>query len=684
MNLMKLFNLNYLKQNFKKSKVILSVFIGLIPILNTIILIMAFNTNNNYVLNFDEISIINFIGVYILPIIVSICLFNYVYKKKSVDFINSMPISRKSIFVTNTIFGMLIFLSMLIVNLILMALLTLIFNIPIPFAMMIDYLWFWFVIYIFAFSATNLAMTISGNAITQIVVTLLLFFLVPFLQFFTSVLFYEDTSSSVYLECDSNECIQEEYYCYDDLECNINKNANIYETKLENELRDSYLYYFEEGYGIDSVNIIQMLVLSIIYIVIGYFLFLKRKMEVSETSFKSIHIHNIVRSLTLVPIVALAYIICQTASIVSIIFVLIIILIYCFIYDLITKKSISNIKLSLAYFVFAICIITIFYSAIEKAGNKNTKETIKYSDIKEVAVDISYHISGYYNSNMDKIYIKNKELIELVVDNSFYNFESNDKIYYLKVSLKTNDNNKYSETISVTKEEYNKIVNIISESKDYVKYYKDIDFDKIYAIKIGNNLYKRSDATAVLKLVKDTLSNISLNELFELQKKYNNVEDDYYIKLYTYQNHDVQEFNVNGYISYDLLNSIVNSNNAILKKNISYIIPDDYYIYYSDMYTEEEYDVDYYILKNAKNDIYNFIIKELDNKVDMKDEFIKLTISIDKSVYTFTTNNVKGFKEILNNKYEEIKDTEEYKNYYNSHYESFDDLIEARKYNYDY
>ena len=52
MNLMKLFNLNYLKQNVKKSKVILSIFIGLIPILNTIILIMAFSSGNNYVFNF--------------------------------------------------------------------------------------------------------------------------------------------------------------------------------------------------------------------------------------------------------------------------------------------------------------------------------------------------------------------------------------------------------------------------------------------------------------------------------------------------------------------------------------------------------------------------------------------------------------------------------------------------------
>ena len=176
MNLMKLFNINYLKQNFKKSKVILSIFVGLIPILNTIILIMNFNNNNNNVFSFTEISVINFIGIYILPIIVSICLFNYIYKKKSVDFINSMPISRKSVFVTNTLFGILIFLSMLIVNVLLMLILTFVFNIPITFMMIFDYLWYWFIIYMFTFSATNLAMTVSGNAITQVIVTLLLVF----------------------------------------------------------------------------------------------------------------------------------------------------------------------------------------------------------------------------------------------------------------------------------------------------------------------------------------------------------------------------------------------------------------------------------------------------------------------------------------------------------------------------
>lgn len=687
---MKLFNLNYLKQNFKKSKVILSIFIGLIPILNTIILIMNFNNSNNHVLGFGQISIINFIGVYILPIIISICLFNYIYKKKSVDFINSMPISRKSIFVTNTIFGILIFLSMLIVNILLMLVLTFVFNIPIPLAMMFDYLWYWFIIYVFAFSATNLGMTVSGNAITQIVVTLLLVFLIPFTHLFTSALSDYDTINKTYLECDKEECVIENYYCYDDLECNINKNANIYEINLEKKINYNYNSLFGfvstiftgELEPFNIISILKMIVLSILYTVLGYILFIKRKMEISETSFKNIHMHNIVKSLTLVPIVAFAYIACKYESVISIIFVLIIILIYYFVYDLITRKSITNIKLSLIYFIAAISILTIFYSLVEISGGRTEKNILKYSDIKEAAVDISYNSSGFYENNIDRVYIDNKELINLIVKNSFDDYKEDVIKQHIHVYLKDKDNNEYSEYISLEQKDYNKVIDIISTYKEYVNYHKNIDFDKVYAVKVGESIYRKNESDAILKLVKDTLSKLSLKELFELQKKYSGVSDNFYISLYTYENHDSQEFRINGYINYSLLNSIVNSNNKVLKENIEIIIPEDYQIYYSDSYTNEKLDIDYYVLRNAKSDIYNFILKELDNKVDMKEEFVTLEVYFNSTNYLFTTNNVKEFKEILDNTYEKIKNNEEYKDYYGYDYDKYS--YEIEDYSYDY
>ena len=46
-------------------------------------------------------------------------------------------------------------------------------------------------------------------------------------------------------------------------------------------------------------------------------------------------------------------------------------LIYYFVYDLITRKSITHIKLSLVYFTITISLLTIIFSIVENRENKN-------------------------------------------------------------------------------------------------------------------------------------------------------------------------------------------------------------------------------------------------------------------------------------------------------------------------
>ena len=452
MNLMKLFNINYFKQNLKKSKVVLSIFIGLIPILNTIILLMMITTNKNYVMDFFEVSTINLIGIYILPVIISICLFNYIYKKKSVDFINSMPISRKSIFFTNLISGILIFTSMLLVNVIVISVLTLIFNLQIPFMMLIDYFFFFLLVYIFVFSITNVAMSISGNAITQIIVTVILTFLIPFCSSYYNLMITNNLDQTL-IECNEKECIPDKHYCYDNVDCNLNKQLNRYEIRLNRVENNNYTTPYALLYGnvvsndniINFISIIKMIVLSIVYILLGYFLFLKRKMEVSETSFKNIHTHNIIKSLTLVPIMALAYEIFKTESLVFILFILIILLIYYFIYDLITRKNITHIKLSLLYFVITIISLTSIYGIIDNYDKDN--KVLKYTDFKEASINLF----GYTTNDSDKLYIKDKEVINLVIKEMLSEREDN-YTKYLTVFLKTKDNKQYKNYLYLSNE----------------------------------------------------------------------------------------------------------------------------------------------------------------------------------------------------------------------------------------
>lgn len=668
MNLMKLFNINYFKQNLKKSKVVLSIFIGLIPILNTIILLMMITTNKNYVLDFFELSAINMIGIYVLPVIISICLFNYIYKKKSVDFINSMPISRKSIYFTNLISGILIFISMLLVNIIIILVLTLIFNIYIPFMMLFDYFWFFLLVYIFTFSITNVAMSISGNAITQVIVTVILMFLMPFTSSYYNLV-VDNNLNNTLIECNDKECIPDNYYCYDDIECNLNKELNKYEIRLNKIEDNKYTTPYGLLYGnivsnydiINTTSVIKMIILSIVYIILGYYLFLKRKMEVSETSFKSIHTHNIFKSLTMVPIMALVYELFKSESIIFIIFIIIILLIYYFIYDLITRKNIQYIKLSLLYFVITIVSLTCVYGVINNYDKD--EEILKYTDINEIAINLG----EYSNNNSNKVFINDKKIISLIIK-ELLNEREEYSTNYLTVFLKTKDNKQYKNYLYLTSEKYDELIDLLSNKKEYVNYYKNIDVDNIYALKLGDKLYNKEEAKDYLKLINDSLNKLSFKEYIELTNKYKNTNEEYFIKLYSYVNHNKKETSISSYIDYNLLNSIVNSNNKYLKENITKDIPSDYTLFYENSYIKDTEEIDYYVLKTAKEDIYNFILKELDNEVDMKKEYVTLQININYGSYQFTTNNIEEFLNIMLNNYNKIKDTEDYINYTNPQY----------------
>lgn len=668
MNLMKSFNLNYLIQNLKKSKVILSIFIGLIPILNTIIQIMNLTINETEILSLGQISSLSLIGTYFLPIIISICLFNYIYKKKSVDFINSMPISRKSIFITNTILGIIIIILTILINSILTLIVCQILNRPIPIAMLLDYFGYLSLVYIFVFTATNLAMTISGNAITQIVVTLLLLFLIPYISIFTKAL-YKENIDNTYLKCTTSECKPDKYYCYDDELCLTNQKNNLYPIYIEEVKENTYTAPFAIIYNsllvnnnkINLTSNIKMIILSIIYIILGYKLFKLRKMEVSETSFKNIHHHNLVKSLTLIPIATIAYVLLSGTNLISSIFVVVIMLIYFLVYDLITKKSITNIKLTSLYFITTIIIVVGACYIIENNTSKNF--TLNHKNITSIAIDLSSEINSSYKRI---IYSNNPKLINLVIKSGLNDYDYTYNT--LNIYIKTKDNKEYRTYFSFDEQTYKEILKLLEEEKSYLDAYKNINTKNIYAIKVGNNLYTKKEAKKYLDIIENTLNNITIEEFINLQNKYVYYNDNYNITLYSYKEHNRRDLTISGYINYDLLNAIINDYNKELSNNISNIIPEDYYIYYENSYLNNTYNMDYYVLKSAKNEIYEFILKNMNDKIDMKQEYFSFNIKLNGKNYIFTTNKTNEIKNILETKYQEIKDTNDYKNYYENNY----------------
>ena len=652
MNLINLFNFNYLKQNLKKSKGALAVFIGIIPIINILILFMLNDNNHsNEVITLPVLSIINFLGIFILPIVISICLFGYVFKKRSVDFVNSMPISRKSIFITNTIGGIAILVLMNLINAIFIYILSnTLSNLTIPTGMIIDYFILWTVAYVFVFTVSNIAVSISGNMITSIAVSALILFLVPFTHAFISNALPLNHDSEYIIECNNKECVPDNYYGVGTTVRNLakenkytmylNRKSSSYNYTLPSNFVIGFLFNGSSYYNFyNTTSIIKTFILSLIYIVIGYFLFLKRKMEVCETSFKNIMVHNIVKCLTMVPILSFVYLMLRESyfDFVSLLILLVIIVGYYFIYDLITRKGINYLKKNIFTLLFYIPLFMLLMKGFDTylENNKNfSVDDIKYIKIENVS-------KGNYNSRIFDIYFEDKEALNYLLTHTGYGTLSEDE--YIKVNFRLKDNREYSYTFNVSPEDIEYMINLISKNKQVQEYINDIDYDNIYAIKLGN-----------LKVEENYR-----NELIELCRKHlpnsiENVDNGLNIEMYSYTNHEVEKYSIttdNNIIK----DKIMEIENKTLKEDLNNYEFQDLYFHISG----------YSIEREGELELYNYIKNNLDTSVDSSKDYMFIEVANygkDK-FYRYYTNDIDKINEIID-KYKIKEDTYTSEEYY--------------------
>lgn len=591
-------NLNYLKQNLKKSKSFLAFFIGIIPIMTVLMLIVE-SQHKMFVPSLEELSLINYPCCYILPIIISVCLFGHVFKKKSVDFVNSMPISRKSLFITNTIGGIFLILLLNLINVILMFILSsTIANIVIPFSMLVDYFVFWTITYIFVFVCANVAISVSGNMITSIALTLLILFLIPFLHSYVMI------KGAI---INPPECIT-----------SIN---NPLTPVIDNNYTAPYNFIFaslgESKFDLyNKISLVKMIVLSIVYIFIGYVLFKRRKMEVSETSFKNINIHNFVKCLTLIPFIVIFYEVCSLDDGIITIILLVIMIAYYLIFDLITRKNISKLIKNLSFLaLFLVVAYTVLLINDKIIGD--SKIVVNIDDIKSINI-VSYQYDNVYDfSNILKeTKIEDKELIKNILNNSnTNNYTCSD---YNTILLTTNKNKQY--------EAYACLDNKDLSSNDKIKkLYNNIDYNKIYALSINDKLVNNDK---LLDEIRKEMSKITIDSNLDITRNYDS------IILYSYIDNKQITYDFNYKLSKEIENIYLNEVNNQLINNIDNI--EIFSATYNDKYID---------IKQVKE-----LIKA--NKiVDSSKEYITINIYTSNGLYNYNTNDINGINmlnEVLN------------------------------------
>lgn len=632
MNLTKLFNFKYLKQNLKKSKVTLAFVLLILPILNLIIFLMDTNSNYIQVLGLTDVSGLTTFGMYILPIVLSIILFSFVFKKKSIDFMGSMPIDRKTIFATNTVGGIIIIFLLLAVTTFLMAIASFaLSSIYVPVGVFFDYFIVFLVSYVFVFTACNLAMSISGNVATTLVVTALILFFVPYHHFVYKQLIGQNYNTYYSMSYNCKECNVDEYIDWmcgtEDEKCaaDIIHNQN-YKTDLRKvEKTTSYtmpgniivrmLYntYVEETIVYENSMIGKMALISILYILIGCSLFEKREMEVCETSFKKFRTHQIVKILTLIPIFTFVAIVLEYGSLIGWIFAFFLVLVYNFVYDLITRHSIEKITKNIGLYIITFVSVTAICTVLQSNSASTTIDGVfTDNDIKSTKIELSsFHRFG------DGKYVKleDKTLTKKILQ-GLYPRSTDENTEKITVRLNINDNI-YEGTTYLAQDTYKVIEKIVQNSNTYKNISLKEKMNQAEIITVGqNHMVLNDEATKILK------ENTEDQEIL--------TDDNLYVNIYTYENHKLKKYPISTGINKKFRDSILKQyNNQAKEVKLDQV----YHISISNLMTYEQYyvkNMDYESLFLAK------VLKT--NTINWSDDVYKITIYSNDKIYFYYTN----------------------------------------------
>ena len=660
MNLTNLFSAKFLKENLKHSRALILLLIFLIPVINVIVYLMNATNSSVFTPSIVELCPLSVIGMYIMPVILSITLFSFVYKRKSSDFVMSFPVSKKQIFISNTVGGIIVIIIMNLANYLFLLISTLLLNnILLDYQMLFDLFILWTISYIFVFTCNNIAVSLSSNKITTVVVTLLVLFLVPFIH--TFIVSDSFKGSDVNLKstyCDNEICRPKNYECYD-TKCEINKRNNIYERTVYYEIEDNanytlpYALIKENIISSDTSNvnksILKMAFLSIIYIIVGLLLFIKKKFEVVETSFKNERLHIFVRSLTTVPIICIYYIILKNSNIsfsdiFTVIFLFALILAYVIIYDLLTRKKVTNIFKTLSSLII-VGIIVIFIGEI----SSNQEEYIDVNKITQISFE-NTELSIYGG------YTDNKDIINYVMSIHMDNQSVGE--YYKGITAKIKvDNKKYEFRISVTENQYKYIMEKLNNDKTYQKTTNKIKEKDIYAIQLnGDSGYVSKKSNLYKKIVekfkdKSTITTEEKNHLYTaVIYIYDNYNSDTFY-LYIEDTPELEELILNYYN--EKTKNIFNNSNLNIVSYFSGTINDngdEKEKYFS------SYNYDY-------QEISKFILNNLEEKVDINKPYMYLKIYTDnyryQNSYIFVTNKINELKSLITN----IKSEEDMANF---------------------
>ncbi len=631
MNLIKSFNFKYLKENVKKSKSIIILLLIVVPLLTTLFTVLFVNGEETVNLASElNINWVNMLGMYVVPIGISFALFGYIYKKNSVDLINSMPINKQTIFITNTIGGIILITLMQIITAVLLFICSLVLsNLVIFGKMLIDIFITMWAAYVFVFLATNLAMSISGTFLTQLVLTTLILFLVPFTIFNYSDYRYKENYKIVL--SDGNED-----YAYRDVSYTLPVQILI------------SFFMSENSYSFNSL--LKTMLLGILYLILGLILFKRRKMENTEESFRNEKVHLFVKALTVFPMITIINF--ANISNIIIVFIIAIISIYYFAYDFVVKRKVKFIVsvIALVITLGASYLVNVTIDKLDENILEPTRK-IKLEDAK--CVSINLHGNRWADNEIDSYFIYDKELLEFVKkieERDVYKHMSDysDSVlnYTVNVTYKTKNGKIVECRIQMFDDEISKLIELLSKDEKYVNLVKK-EYITDGKICINDHVVSNEFEKEISLKVKDKINNMSLLEIYnELMNRNDSIYYSSLSKVY-YSNHKYITKYLEIELSEEISKMIVDYQNERASEDIKKVNEKEVDV--RCVNKQINFNMESNSFYNTSKEIIKFIKDNQDVKCDINQNFYQIYFydwKSDKSGI-FYTNKIDEVNEIL-------------------------------------
>ena len=445
--------------------------------------------------------------IFVLPVLVSILLFKYTNEEKSSSFIHGLPISKRKLYITNILTGIVMYVIPFLVNLIIILLLNL--------GEMGKYLQFtdiikWFgvcMLYntIFFAFATFIG-TFCASKISHGILTYILMYAPVGVLVLTSA-FVEDV-----------------LYGFKGLSSNFEEFTKLPFIKIIEDFREMSSYYLSQTIEFETSTIIIYIISIIVMLVLGYFIYKKRKLEITKEfiAFKGIRSFVKYAATFLVNLLSYMYFydVIGKHNIRTLLASFVINLIAYLIIEMILKKTYKVFKSIIGFIVYAV-IITITFVILNTGAFGYETRIPKAENVEEVSFKV----------RNETINFKEKQNIENIINFQQKLVDEKKKGYTeYTIEYKLKDGRKitrkYDINNSLYKEELNKILTSNEYYEEKIKQIEDVQ--KIKRINV-NISYKQQYSTKTIRIKESDMSDFIENFIKDIKNRKATINDNEYV-----------------------------------------------------------------------------------------------------------------------------------------------------------